>query len=83
MAILPRQFIWGALMAKNIRGNNDGENGENDSYTITGRGVVSRETLVQEVEQGKHPHHHVVNINGEDYVRSNPDRTIGNNVNKE
>ena len=83
MAILPRQFIWGALMAKNIRGNNDGENGENDSYTIAGRGVVSRETLVQEVEQGKHPLHHVININGEDYVRSNPDRTIGNNVNKE
>lgn len=80
---MPRQFIWGALMAKNIRGNNDGENGENDSYTIAGRGVVSRETLVQEVEQGKHPHHHVININGEDYVRSNPDRTIGNNVNKE
>ncbi|HBC3412350.1 TPA: DUF3892 domain-containing protein, partial [Vibrio parahaemolyticus] len=39
-------------MAKNIRGNNDGEHGENDSYTIQGRGVVSRETLVDEVNAG-------------------------------
>lgn len=83
MAILPRHFVWGIVMAKNIRGNNDGENGENDSYTIAGRGVVSRDKLVSEVEKGKHPQHHVVNVNGEDYVRSNPDKTTGNNVNKE
>lgn len=69
-------------MAKNIRGNHDGENGENDSYTIAGRGVVERDQLVREVEEGKHPNHHVVNINGEDYVRSNPDSTESNNVNK-
>ncbi|MBV1790531.1 DUF3892 domain-containing protein [Marinobacterium sp. D7] len=69
-------------MAKNIRGNHDGENGENDSYTIAGRGVVERDQLVREVEEGRHPNHHVVNINGEDYVRSNPDSTDSNNVNK-
>lgn len=69
-------------MAKNIRGNHDGENGENDSYTIPGRGVVERDQLVEEINQGRHPHHHVVNINGEDYVRSNPDSTDSNNVNK-
>lgn len=69
-------------MAKNIRGNHDGENGENDSYTIAGRGVVERDKLVQEVNEGRHPNHHVVNINGENYVRSNPDSTESNNVNK-
>lgn len=69
-------------MAKNIRGNHDGENGENDSYTIAGRGVVERDELVQEVNEGRHPNHHVVNINGENYVRSNPDSTESNNVNK-
>ncbi|WP_027389006.1 DUF3892 domain-containing protein [Chrysiogenes arsenatis] len=70
-------------MAKNIRGNKDGKNGENDSYTIPGRGVVDREQLVREIEAGKHPSHHVVTINGEAYVRSNPDATDSNNVNKQ
>ena len=70
-------------MAKNIRGNNDGENGRNDSYTIQGRGVVTRQKLVNEVEAGKHPDHSVYQRDGEKFVRSNPDSTESNNVNKE
>ncbi|CAM4210168.1 DUF3892 domain-containing protein [Vibrio neonatus] len=69
-------------MAKNIRGNNDGTNGENDSYTIPGRGAVDRQTLVNETRNGNHPNHHVVRINGEDYVRANPDAKNSNNINK-
>ncbi len=69
-------------MAKKIRGNHDGENGENDSYTIQGRGEVSRETLVKEVENGKHPNHSIYEINGEKYVRANPDNSSDNNINK-
>ncbi|HAS6997833.1 TPA: DUF3892 domain-containing protein [Vibrio parahaemolyticus] len=69
-------------MAKNIRGNNDGTNGENDSYSIAGRGVVDRQTLVDETRNGNHPNHHVVRINGEDYVRANPDAKNSNNINK-
>lgn len=69
-------------MAKNIRGNNDGSNGENDSYTIAGRGVVNRAALVRETHSGKHPCHHVVRVNGEEYVRANPDSQSANNVNK-
>ncbi|AVF75859.1 MULTISPECIES: DUF3892 domain-containing protein [Vibrio] len=67
-------------MANNIKGNQDGENGENQTYTIPGRGVVDRETLVQEVEQGKHPNFHTVEVEGDKYVRANPDRSKGNNV---
>ncbi|WP_158897022.1 MULTISPECIES: DUF3892 domain-containing protein [unclassified Pseudomonas] len=70
-------------MAKNIRGNRDGENGENQSYTIPGRGVVSREQLVKEVDAGKHPGFNTVNVDGVEYVRSNPDNQKGNNVNKD
>ncbi|WP_335899807.1 DUF3892 domain-containing protein [Shewanella algae] len=70
-------------MATNIRGNNDGEHGENDSYTIHGRGVVDRDTLVNEVNNGQHPNHHVVSVNGQEYVRSNPDSTESNNINKD
>ncbi len=70
-------------MAKNIRGNQDGPNGENNSYTINGRGKVDREKLAKEVDAGKHPNHHTVKRNGKTFVRSNPDSTESNNVNKE
>lgn len=39
--------------------DNGGKNGGNDSYTITGRGEVSRKTLVREVKEGKHPDTHI------------------------
>lgn len=69
-------------MAKKIRGNNDGENGQNDSYTIQGRGVVPRGNLVKEVEKGKHPNHSIYERDGEKYVRANPDSSSENNINK-
>lgn len=49
-------------MAKNLRGNQDDENGANNSYTIQGRGVVKRNQLVKEVEKGKPPEHQVVEV---------------------
>lgn len=70
-------------MAKNITGNNDGCNGRNESYRIHGRGVVSRTTLVREIESCRHPNHSVYERNGESYVRANPDSSECNNVNKE
>ena len=69
-------------MANNIKGNNDGENGRNDSYSIPGRGNVERQTLVKEIEQGKHPNFSTYEKGGEKFVRSNPDSTKSNNVNK-
>lgn len=69
-------------MAKNITGNNDGEGGRNESYTIPGRGVITRQILVKEVENGKHPDFSIYEINGEKFVRSDPDSTESNNVNK-
>ena len=68
-------------MANDIRGNADGENGENDSYSISGRSSnIPRRKLVQEVEQGKHPNHHTYKRNGKKYVRSNQDWMKKNNV---
>lgn len=68
-------------MANIIKGNGDGEGGGNDSYTIPGRGVVQRKTLVREVEQGKHPNFSTYTRDGETYVRANPDPKESNNVN--
>ena len=68
-------------MARTIKGNRDGEGGCNDSYTIPGRGVVTRSTLVREVEKGKHPNFSIYNRDGVKYVRGNPDSKEKNNVN--
>jgi len=70
-------------MARNIKGNQDGPGGGNNSYTIPGRGTVRRKKLVQEVEDGKHPNFGIYETQGEKYVRGKPDRTKGNNVNSE
>ena len=70
-------------MATNIRGNADSKDGSNNSYTIIGRGVVTRAQLVKKTTNGQHPNHHVVkNISGKESVRANPDRSKNNNVDK-
>jgi len=70
-------------MADVIKGNQDGENGENDTYRIPGRSsAIPRSTVVREVERGQHPHHSVYKRDGEKYVRANPDRQRKNNVNE-
>lgn len=67
-------------MARIIHGNKDGDNGENQSYTIPGRGVVSRPKAVKEVEQGKHDGFHVIKVDDVKYVRANPNSKKKDNV---
>ncbi len=68
-------------MANTIRGNKDGENGENQTYTIPGRGsAIPREQVVKEIKQGQHPHHSTYERDGVEYVRSKPDSQQKNNV---
>jgi Protein of unknown function (DUF3892) len=68
-------------MAKIIRGNKDGKNGENRTYRIPGRGsAIPREQIVSEIKQGKHPEHSPYKRNGVEYARSNPDAQLKNNV---
>ena len=70
-------------LAKIIKGNHDGKNGENKTYTIPGRGSnISRKTLVREIEKkNKHPEHSTYEINGIKYVRGKADNKKNNNVN--
>ncbi|MFH1473134.1 MAG: DUF3892 domain-containing protein [bacterium] len=71
-------------MADHIHGNADGENGENDTYSIPGRGsTISRRTLVREVKQGKHPNYHIYERKDEEYLRADPDHRKSNNVDGE
>lgn len=68
--------------SRSINGNADGSNGENQSYTIAGRGEVSRSQLVREVNNGQHEGVHVQRVNGVGYVRANPNHNQGDNVDK-
>ncbi|MCF8002036.1 MAG: hypothetical protein K9K32_05410 [Halanaerobiales bacterium] len=70
-------------MAKIIKGNHDGENGENRTYTIPGRGSnILGKTLAREIEkENKHPNYGVYERNGEKYIRGKADNKKNNNVN--
>jgi hypothetical protein len=63
-----------------INGNADGENGSNKSYSVKGRGNVSRPIMVKEVKQGKHPDTHVLKVNGVEYARNNPNHNKPDNI---
>jgi hypothetical protein len=65
-----------------IIGNNDGKGGRNESYKIGSRKNVPRKVAVREVKQGQHSGAHVVEVNGEEYVRDNPDHSKRDNVNR-
>lgn len=68
--------------SKSITGNEDGHNGENQSYTIRGRGDVSRAKLAREVDKGLHEGVHTYERNGVKYVRANPNNNSDDNVDK-
>lgn len=66
---------------RSINGNGGGKGGGNESYTITGRGEVSRRQMVAEIKQGKHPDSHVYKINGKEYARNNRNQNKPDNIN--
>ena len=69
-------------MANKIKGNNDGLNGRNETYTIPGRGSsIPRRKLINERKQGKHPNHTIIKINNDEYVKSKPNSNTNDNVN--
>ena len=65
-----------------IIGKNDGPNGRNEHYDIGRRKDVPRRNAVAEVKRGEHPDAHVVEVNGREYVRDNPDSSKSDNVNR-
>jgi hypothetical protein len=70
-------------MANIIKGNQDGENGENETYSIPGRSSsIPRKTVVKEVKAGQHPNFGIYKREGVEYVRGKPDNTTKDNVNE-
>ena len=66
-----------------IRGRNDGPGGRNEHYDIGNRRNVPRRNAVAEVKRGEHPGFHVMERNGREYVRDNPDGSKDDNVNRD
>ncbi len=69
-------------MAKgsSINGNADGKNGSNKSYTVAGRGKVTRAKMVSEIKKGQHPDTHVLKVDGVEYARNNPNHNKPDNI---
>ena len=65
-----------------ITGNGDGDNGGNDSYRVGNRFGVPRSQATLEVDLGMHPNYHTVDVDGETYIRGNPNGSNDDNVNK-
>lgn len=65
-----------------IRGKNDGPGGRNDHYDVGERKNVPRRNIVAEIKRGEHKGAHVVNVNGKEYARDNPDSSKRDNVNR-
>jgi len=69
------------IMAK-ITGRRDGPGGRNEHYDVGNRKNVARPVVVKEVEGGKHPGKHIYKINGQKFVRDDPDGSTRDNVNR-
>lgn len=70
-------------MAKTINGNQDGEKGENKTYTIPDRGSnIPKSKLIKEVKKEQHPNHTTATRDGEEYIRAKPNTKLDDNVNK-
>ena len=65
-----------------IRGKNDGPGGRNEHYDIGARKDVPRRNVVAEIKRGEHPDAHVINVEGREYARDNPDASTKENVNR-
>lgn len=64
-----------------IKGQHDGPNGRNEHYNVGPRKDIPRRLMVREVKQGKFPHNHIMIVDGQEYVRDNPDDSERDNVN--
>jgi predicted SPOUT superfamily RNA methylase MTH1 len=54
--------------------------GRNTRFDVPGQGDTSRQALVQQIRHGDHPGYHVRVINGLATPVSNPDGSVGNNL---
>lgn len=66
-----------------IVGKNDGPGGRNEHYDIGNRKDVTRRNVEAEIKRGEHKGAHIVERNGREYARDNPDHSKSDNVNRD
>lgn len=71
-------------MNNKVIGLQDGLNGRNEHYQITGYGRVTRIEAIKLQKQGKLPGVNIIKINGVEYLRdiAPPDKSKIDNINK-
>lgn len=66
-------------MASRITGRRENDTGANTHYRIGSR-IVTRVEAVRMVQDDKLPGYHTVRVNGVKYLRDNPDKREGDNI---
>lgn len=64
---------------KQIKVTKQSQSGRNEMFQV-GKRSMSRQTLVQSIENGNHPNYHIRTINGVKTPVSNPDKNANNNL---
>ena len=67
-------------MALRITGRREDENGANTHYRLSDGRIVTREEAVIMCRNGELPGHNIIEVNGVEYLRDNPDTREEDNI---
>jgi hypothetical protein len=68
-------------MAKSVVVTSESDSGRNQKFHDNKSGKdMTRAEFVEQIEEGKFPDYHVRKVNGLNTPVSNPDRSVGNNL---
>ncbi len=70
-------------MVLKIIGRREDSTGANTHYKLSNGQLVTRAQAVAMQKQGKLPRYHVVEVNGVEYLRDNPDNSPSDNIDKQ
>lgn len=67
-------------MGLKIVGRREAPDGGNIHYKLSDGSIVTRAQAVAMVKEGELQGYHVIEINGVEYLRDNPDKSEGDNI---
>lgn len=67
-------------MALRITGRREDENGANTHYRLSDGRIVTREEAVRMCRNGELPGYNIIEVNGVEYLRDNPDTREEDNI---
>lgn len=67
-------------MALRITGRREDENGANTHYRLSDGRIVTREEAARMCRNGELPEYNIIEVNGVEYLRDNPDTREEDNI---